>query len=137
MKARILIDLERCVGCWTCAMACKVGNGLADDEYRVTVRTLGSGTGIDRPAGVYPNLNMGWLPVYETSCVLCAPRVAEGQPPYCSHSCPTEAIAFGDADDDGSDYTSALKRVRDAGYRIFELPAWENKKSGITYASRK
>ncbi|MDR1185728.1 MAG: hypothetical protein LBK67_13185 [Coriobacteriales bacterium] len=137
MKARILIDLERCVGCWTCSMACKMGNDLADDEYRLFVRTLGSGSGIDRPAGVYPDLRMGWLPVYQKSCVLCAPRVAQGEMPYCVYDCPTGALHFGDEADAGSDYCAETKRLKEKGYRLFELPGWEGSKSGVTYASRK
>ena len=58
MAYKMLVDLERCIGCWTCAMGCKVGNHLADDEYRVEVKTHGSGAGIDRPAGVYPELHL-------------------------------------------------------------------------------
>jgi Fe-S-cluster-containing dehydrogenase component len=137
MKTRILVDLERCVGCWTCAMACKTGNDLADDAYRVVVRTLGSGTGIDRPAGVYPELTMGWMPVYSKQCVLCAERLAASEQPYCVYNCPTDALAIGDADDPASAYSSELTRVRDGGYRIFELPAWEDSKPNITYASKK
>ena len=35
MAKKMLIDLNRCVGCWTCAMSCKMGNHLPDDEYLV------------------------------------------------------------------------------------------------------
>ena len=49
MAKKMFVDIERCIGCWTCAMACKMCHDLADDEYRVTVRTNGSGAGIDRP----------------------------------------------------------------------------------------
>jgi Fe-S-cluster-containing dehydrogenase component len=137
MKAKILVDLERCIGCWTCAMACKCGNELKDDAYRVTVRTLGSGSGIDRPAGVYPNLKMNWMPVYEKSCVLCAPRVAAGDAPYCVYDCPTEALHFGDAEDSDSSYSKELERLKAKGYRIFSLPDWENSKADILYAHRR
>ena len=137
MKARMLINLEHCIGCWTCSMACKMGNALSDEDYRLIVRTLGSGTGIDRPAGVYPNLSMGWLPVYQEKCTFCASRVAEGDQPYCAFNCPTEALCFGDASDEDSRYSAELKRLREKGYRLFELPSWEVGKAGITYASRK
>jgi Fe-S-cluster-containing dehydrogenase component len=137
MAKKMLVDLERCVGCWSCAMACKVGNCLADDEYRVVVRTHGSGTGIDRPAGTYPRLSMGWQPVYAKSCVFCGTRVAAGEQPYCAYNCPTAALAFGDSEDAGSDYCKAMERVLAAGYRVFTLPEWDEGKSGITYASAK
>ena len=39
MAKKMLVNLGRCVGCWTCAMSCKMGNHLPDDEYRVAVRT--------------------------------------------------------------------------------------------------
>ena len=39
----ILFNLQRCTGCWTCSLACKVGNKLPDDEFWLTVRTQGSG----------------------------------------------------------------------------------------------
>ena len=79
MTRKMLVDLNRCVGCWTCSMACKMGNHLADDEYRVTVRTNGSGAGIDRPSGEYPKLHMNWMPIYKKSCTFCPDRVAEGE----------------------------------------------------------
>ena len=63
MAHKMLVDIDRCIGCWTCAMGCKVGNHLEDDEYRVEVETHGSGQGIDRPEGVYPDLHMWWQPV--------------------------------------------------------------------------
>ena len=41
MAYKMLVDVDRCIGCWTCAMACKVGNHLQDDEYRLEVKTHG------------------------------------------------------------------------------------------------
>lgn len=137
MKPSLLVNLDRCVGCWTCAMACKTGNDLLDDEYRLVVRTLGSGGGIDRPAGVYPDLAMKWMPVYRDTCVSCGSRVAESKDPYCVYSCPMEALVFGDAEDADCAFSSETERLRDAGYRIFKLPAWEESKHNIVYASRK
>jgi Fe-S-cluster-containing dehydrogenase component len=113
-------------------MACKIGNGLADDAWWVTVRTLGSGEGIDRPAGTYPNLSMGWLPVWSESCVFCAGRTRDGKQPYCVYNCPTEALVFGE-----EAAAAEIAQLRAAGFRVFELPVWENQKPGITYASRK
>lgn len=80
MAHKMLVDIDRCIGCWTCAMGCKVGNHLEDDEYRVEIKTHGSGQGIDRPEGVYPDLHMWWQPVYLPSCNFCAERMKEGEP---------------------------------------------------------
>ncbi len=126
----ILVNLQRCTGCWTCSLACKVGNRLDDDTFWQTVRTLGSGEGIDRPAGEWPNLSMSWMPVWSRSCIKCPARIADGESPYCVHSCPNGALVFGD------DVPSKLEQLRADGFRIFELPPWENSKEGIIYADR-
>ena len=127
----ILVDLQRCVGCWTCSLACKVGNNLPDDEFFLTVRTLGSGEGIDRPAGVWPNLHMSWQPVWTTKCIKYPARIAKGGKPYCVQSCPCGALSIGEA--------AAAKKdeLKDKGFRFFEMPAWESTKGGVVYAEKK
>ncbi len=133
MTKRILVDLNRCIGCWTCSMACKVGNHLDDDEFRITVQTHGSGAGIDRPAGVYPDLRMTWQPIFHRSCTFCADR-QDG--PLCVAACPPKALAFGDDTDPGSDYCKAVEHARERNSRIFELPDYEKTRAFITCASR-
>lgn len=129
-ESKILVNLERCTGCWTCSLACKVGNGLDDRDFWLTVRTLGSGEGIDRPEGTWPNLHMSWMPLWSQMCIKCPGRIKDGLQPYCVHSCPNKALAFGDEADDETE------RLRMEGFRIFELPAWENSKEDIVYAHR-
>ena len=136
MVYRMLVDIDRCIGCWTCSMGCKVGNHLADDEYRVKIETHGSGEGIDRPAGEYPDLRMWWQPVYLPSCDFCARRMAEGEAQFCVMDCPTQALAFGDADDPASAYSLAKDRVLGRDARIWELDdEGEETRAGIDYAS--
>ena len=94
MAHKMLVDIDRCIGCWTCAMGCKVGNHLEDDEYRVEVETHGSGQGIDRPEGVYPDLHMWWQPVLPAGCTFCAERMKEGEPQFCVMDCPTQALSL-------------------------------------------
>ena len=81
----MVVDNQRCIGCWTCSMACKLENNLpkdvwwnrimtegADGEYR-TYRTAG---------GTYPdNLRMQMYPVH---CMHC-------DNPACTSVCPTGA----------------------------------------------
>lgn len=128
---RILVNLHRCTGCWTCSMACKVQNELPDEDFWVTVRTLGSGEGIDRPAGTWPDLHMSWMPVWSQKCVKCAPRLAEGHAePFCVKCCPNGALTYGEAVD------AEVQSLRERGFRISTLPKWENSREGIVYASK-
>ena len=127
----ILVNLQRCVGCWTCSLACKVGNNLPDDEFFLTVRTLGSGEGIDRPAGVWPNLHMSWQPVWSQKCIKCPGRLAKGELPYCVNSCPCGALSIGD------EAAAKKEELREKGFRFFELPAWDVTKDDIVYAEKK
>lgn len=94
------------------------------------MRTLGSGEGIDRPAGTWPDLRMSWIPIWSRSCIKCAPRVAEGELPYCVKCCPNGALSF------GADAHVKIEAARAEGFRIFELPTWENAKDGIVYACK-
>ena len=127
----ILVDLQRCIGCWTCSLACKVGNNLPDDEFFLTVRTLGSGEGIDRPAGIWPNLHMSWQPVWSKSCVKCPSRLAKGEKPYCVQSCPCSALSIGEAAE------AKAAELSERGFRFFEMPPWENTKGDVVYAEKK
>lgn len=137
MARKMLIDLDRCIGCWTCAMACKVGNHLDDDDYRITVETHGSGRGIDRPAGVYPDLHMSWQPIYHSSCTFCPERVSAGEAPFCANCCPTKALAFGDENDSESTFCQELSRVKSNGYRIFDNADSPDARANVIYATRR
>lgn len=132
----ILVNLNRCTGCWTCSMACKLGNRLADDEWWNTVRTLGSGEGIDRPGGQWPDLRMSWIPVYHRDCILCAGRTAQGELPYCVAACPCEALHWGDLEDEKSEVSKQVADLRARDFRIFRLPNWENTRKEMVYASK-
>lgn len=136
MAMKMLVDLERCIGCWTCSMACKMCHHLPDEEYRVTVRTNGSGAGIDRPLGIYPNLRMTWQPIYSESCTWCADRLAKHEPPMCVYECPTKALAFGDDKDPESDFSKELRRCVEKHSHVFELPEYEHTRKNVVYASR-
>lgn len=136
LKPTILINLKLCTGCWTCSLACKTGNQLADNEWWQYVRTLGNGSGIDRPAGTWPHLHMSWLPVHTKDCTLCGGRTKTGLAPYCVYNCPNNAMCFGDLEDAGSEVSRKLEQLKSRGYRIFRLPEWEHSRSEVVYADR-
>ena len=136
MSMNLMVDLDRCIGCWTCSMICKMGWHLSDDDYRVTVLTHGSGAGIDRPQGEYPSLRMNWQPVFLESCTFCAPRIAEGEIPFCVHNCPTQAISYGDPLDKDSTISEMMDRCKSNHYNITEAKPVMNSKDGVIYATR-
>ncbi len=78
----ILIDMDRCIGCHACTIACKMANRLPMGVAWSQVKTVGS-NGMDEPAGVYPNLQLAWLPMLCQHC--------EDAP--CEKVCPVGAIS--------------------------------------------
>ena len=76
----LVIDLERCVGCQACDIACRVENGM-ETISGMRVETIG-GDYPDTPEGAFPDLSMYFLPV---PCMHCDESV-------CMEACPTGAI---------------------------------------------
>lgn len=70
----IVIDLNRCIGCYSCEVACKQENDVPLGEYWSKVHSMG-------PFGTHPHLEQYWLP---TMCQQC-----EDAP--CVNVCPTGA----------------------------------------------
>jgi molybdopterin-containing oxidoreductase family iron-sulfur binding subunit len=76
----MVIDLGRCIGCWTCAVACKVENDEPLGIWWNHIITVGSDN-IDSASGEYPNLKHSFLPL---SCQHC-------DNPPCVKVCPVSA----------------------------------------------
>lgn len=75
------IDLSRCIGCNTCAVACKVSNNLPKDVWWNVVHTEGRDFA-DTSKGAYGGeMQLSWLPV---NCMHCENAV-------CEEVCPTGA----------------------------------------------
>ena len=75
------IDLSRCIGCNTCAVACKVSNNLPKDVWWNVVHTEGRDFA-DTSKGTYGGeMQLSWLPV---NCMHCENAV-------CEEVCPTGA----------------------------------------------
>lgn len=74
MQKALYIDLDRCIGCHGCEVACKQENGVALGVHWNKVLTVG-------PTGNYPDVEMYFLPTMCQQC-LDAP---------CIKVCPTGA----------------------------------------------
>ncbi len=74
------IDLKRCFGCQTCAVACKTANNLPKNVLYNHVITQGAAT-TDTAIGEFPNCTMDFLPF---QCQHC-------ENPACLEVCPTGA----------------------------------------------
>ena len=74
MRYALVIDLDRCHGCYSCEVACKMENDVALGSYYNKVSTVG-------PFGTFPKLSQYHLP---TACQQCVNAP-------CVHVCPTGA----------------------------------------------
>lgn len=76
----MVIDLQACTGCYTCAVACKQENNLPEGIWWMQVITAGS-NGNGAPTGGYPDLRLEYMPL---ACQHCASGP-------CVEVCPTSA----------------------------------------------
>ena len=66
----VVVDEDRCQGCFMCAMVCQFGAISVDPTRRVVVK-----------------------------CDFCPDRRRQGKQPACVEACPTHALQFGDEED--------------------------------------
>ncbi len=66
-KLGITVDVGRCVGCHTCAMACKMQNNVPMGMLWNRILTEG-GENLDSASGEFPNLTKSWRPVACQHC---------------------------------------------------------------------
>ncbi len=79
-KLVMLVDTKRCIGCNSCAVACKIENNLPKNIWWNRIMTVGGGN-LDSPEGEYPNLKMHNVTV---ACQHC-------ENPACVKVCPVGA----------------------------------------------
>ena len=80
MHYGMVIDTKYCIGCWCCSGACKIENNLPEGIWWNRILTDGGET-MDTPAGIFPDLRMGFVPL---SCQHC-------ENPACVKVCPVGA----------------------------------------------
>lgn len=83
---RILtVDLDRCVGCHACEVACKQEHNLPVGVNRIKLIQIG-------PELINGKLRSEYLPLTNSSCNICKERENENLGPTCVEACPTEAL---------------------------------------------
>ena len=75
----LVIDLERCIGCEACTVACKNENQGAKGFIEVQTRHTAAK---DVPVGTFPELRMTFMPMVCNHC----------ENPPCADVCPVDAI---------------------------------------------
>jgi dimethyl sulfoxide reductase iron-sulfur subunit len=76
----MVVDQNRCIGCWSCSVACKGENNVPEGLYWLRILTLG-GASIETPEGTFPNLSLAFQ---ATNCFHC-------DNPPCVKACPVSA----------------------------------------------
>ena len=74
------IDQKRCIGCQSCAVACKMFNNVPDGIWWNRILTDG-GDNIDTVRGTYPNCSLNYVPMMCQHC----------ENPACVKVCPVGA----------------------------------------------
>ncbi len=105
MRLGMLVDTKRCIGCDTCAVACKTENNLPDGVWWNRVWTVG-GADRDTPTGTFPNLEMLFLTV---ACQHC-------ENPPCVPVCPSSSRSGSNEGRAGGDLTAFPPRKAPAGH---------------------
>jgi len=79
----ILVDLDRCVGCYACEVACKQEHPNTHGVPWIRVHTIG-------PEIVNGKLIMDYIPRISDGCDFCQSRALQ---PTCVAHCPTKALS--------------------------------------------
>jgi Fe-S-cluster-containing dehydrogenase component len=83
----IVADLDLCVGCYACEIACKQENSIPVGTNWIKVLSIG-------PEQLGKKLEMYFVPFMTDECTLCAHRLQKGLEPRCVENCPTQALSF-------------------------------------------
>jgi len=104
----IMADLDRCVGCHACEIACKQEHSLPPGLNWIKVLKVG-------PEKVGGRLRMEFIPIMLDGCIMCADK--DGDSPACVVNCPTDALVVAD--------TAEVLRLLGSGgrYRLCKIRA--------------
>jgi len=83
----IAVNLDSCVGCYACEIACKQENNVPEGERWTRKIPVG-------PHEIDGKMRMDFLSLNTEDCNFCQHRLDEGNLPRCVDNCPTEALKY-------------------------------------------
>jgi len=83
----IVADLDFCVGCYACEVACKQENNVPEGTRWIKVVGIGPEELSGRP-------RLDFIPMMTEECKLCEHRLSQNLEPRCVDNCPTQALRF-------------------------------------------
>jgi Fe-S-cluster-containing dehydrogenase component len=81
----LTVDIDRCVGCHACEIACKQEHSLPEGVNRIRLIQIG-------PELINNRLKTEYLPLTNSGCNICTERNKENLVPACVENCPTDAL---------------------------------------------
>ena len=87
----LYVDINRCVGCYACEIACRQEYNIPLGEWRIKVIAM-------EPRKIDGKPSMYFLPVASENCTGCEPLLEINVEPACVSACPTKAIQYSDTD---------------------------------------
>jgi Fe-S-cluster-containing dehydrogenase component len=100
VRPMFILDLDRCIGCWACAVAWTMKNALPDGVWWIRIEGSSSPTASSSEATTIVG-QAGFTPVIDT-CVYGPHAARTAVVPACAAACPTNVIEFGDGNDPAS-----------------------------------
>ena len=83
----LLVDLDRCVGCYACEVGCKEWNNVPGDQKWIKIEQIG-------PQMLNGKLKMDFFPLVMDGCNFCKSNPEGKLGPFCVSVCPTQALRF-------------------------------------------
>ena len=85
----LLVNLDRCTGCYACEVACAQWHNVPLDKKWIRVKSIG-------PERIDGKLKMVFLPILNGGCTFCKDRLQDSLLPLCVVTCLTHALEFVD-----------------------------------------
>ena len=84
-KTILLVNLQRCIGCYVCEVGCSQWHDIHCGPKRVKVENIGPARDMNnKPVRIF-------YPAFNSYCDLCKSNLDE-ESPFCVTHCPEEAI---------------------------------------------